>query len=205
MTPTNDTEPTTAHTPEPWTFNHTAIVQDSQGIILADCEMVAAPERDAPAPGQEVANARRICAAVNACKGISTEALERGILAELRHVLGELLASAADLDAAIDGATEEFDDERARLRATIHAAQAIQDGTELDLDQLLAGRGEIALGWSVEDVQQVRPDLSDEQAWQVLQRVERKHDATLGVTWDTLEWAAEDLFGAAPETASEEE
>ncbi len=71
---------------------------------------------------------------------------------------------------------------------------------DIDIDALLADRKQIALIWSIEDVQQVRHDLTDEQAWEVLQQVKNDHDATLGVTWDTLEWAAKDLFGAAPET-----
>ena len=77
-----------------------------------------------------------------------------------------------------------------RLNAALRAAQSVLDaGTEVNVHELLASRGQIALVWGVEDVQEVRPDLTDEQAWQVLQRVEHKHDATLGITWDTLEWA----------------
>jgi len=71
---------------------------------------------------------------------------------------------------------------------------------DIDIDALLADRGQIALIWSIKDVQEGRPDLTDEQAWEVLQQVKNDHDATLGVTWDTLEWAARDLFGDAPGT-----
>jgi hypothetical protein len=151
-------------------------------------------------PGAD-ANARRICAAVNACKGIPTEALERGVVAGLRHALGTLLDAAGDLDAAIDGATDQFDDERARLDAAIRSARAaLDDGMEIDVHELLAARRQIALVWSVEDVQGLRPDLTEEQAWEVLRQVERRHDAELGVTWLTLECVAEDEFGPAPET-----
>jgi len=76
----------------------------------------------------------------------------------------------------------------------------MKDNTDIDIDALLAERKQIALIWSIEDVQQVRPDLTDDQAWEVLQQVKSEHDATLGVTWDTLEWAANHLFGDAPET-----
>ena len=48
--------------------------------------------------------------------------------------------------------------------------------------------------WSIDDVRSLRPDLSDDQAWSVLQRVDDRKDATLGITWDTLSWAADDLF-----------
>lgn len=53
---------------------------------------------------------------------------------------------------------------------------------------------QIAIVWSVEDVQSVRPDLTDEQAFEVLEQVKHKHDATLGVTWDTLDFWADFLF-----------
>lgn len=45
---------------------------------------------------------------------------------------------------------------------------------------------QIALIWSVYDVQDVRPDLTDDEAYDVLQKVSRKHDADQGVNWDTL-------------------
>jgi hypothetical protein len=152
------------------------------------------------------ANARRIVAAVNACQGINTEALERGVIADLRHILGELLDAAGDLDAAIDGVTDEFDAERARLNATIRAAQSALDAdTEIDLHELLAGQRKIAAVWCIEDVQAMRPDLTDEQAWEALRQVKRNHDAEVGINWYTLEWVAEDLFGDAPKTATEEE
>ncbi len=70
----------------------------------------------------------------------------------------------------------------------------MQDRYEIDVNELLAERKQIALIWGVEDVQEIRPDLNDDQAWEVLQAAERKHDATLGICWETLEFWAEDLF-----------
>ena len=78
--------------------------------------------------------------------------------------------------------------------------QTMPPNDDIEIDALLAERKQIAFIWSIEDVQEVRPDLTDEQAWQALQQVKSDHDATIGVTWDTLEWAAKDLFGDAPET-----
>ncbi len=52
----------------------------------------------------------------------------------------------------------------------------------------------INLVWNVTDVKIVRPDLSKEECADVLEAVERNHDATLGVTWDTLEFWAENLY-----------
>jgi len=76
----------------------------------------------------------------------------------------------------------------------------MKDTQDIDIHAILAERREIAITWSIEDVQFVRPDLTDDQAWQVLQQVNRHHDAELGVNWQTLECIAEDLFGDAPET-----
>jgi hypothetical protein len=81
----------------------------------------------------------------------------------------------------------------------------MQDTKDINIHALLAERKQIAAIWSIEDVQQVRPDLTDEQAWQVLEHADRKHDAELGINWLTLECIAEDLFDDAPETDEAEE
>jgi hypothetical protein len=50
----------------------------------------------------------------------------------------------------------------------------LPDPAEIDVHVLLAPRRQIASIWSIEDVQEVRPDLTDDQAWEVLQQVERE-------------------------------
>jgi hypothetical protein len=40
----------------------------------------------------------------------------------------------------------------------------------------------------------VRNDLTPDQAWEVLQAVERQHDCNYGITWDTLGITADELF-----------
>lgn len=55
----------------------------------------------------------------------------------------------------------------------------------------------IAIKWSIEDVQEVRPDLTEAQCREVLARVRDRHDATIGVTWDVLSTVADDLCPAA--------
>jgi hypothetical protein len=64
----------------------------------------------------------------------------------------------------------------------------------IDARELLAKHRMIGVVWSIVDVQQVRPHLTDDQAWEVLQEVERKHDAECGITWTTLEIVADGLF-----------
>lgn len=64
----------------------------------------------------------------------------------------------------------------------VFAPEQIQESECLD---------EISIGWSVEDVLEVAPDLTPEEASEVLRRVKHGHDATLGVTWETLEFHAD--------------
>lgn len=57
----------------------------------------------------------------------------------------------------------------------------------------------IIIEWDTSDVQEVRPDLSEDQAYQVLLTAKKEHDATTGINWDVLEGWANFLF---PETAT---
>jgi len=52
---------------------------------------------------------------------------------------------------------------------------------------------QIAIIWSIEDVQHVRPQLNDKHAMDVLDRIKRHHDCNLGVTWETLRIVAADI------------
>jgi hypothetical protein len=75
---------------------------------------------------------------------------------------------------------------------------------KIDIDALLAERGQIAVAWSIEDVQGVRSHLTAEQAWEVLEQVKENHDADWGICWTTLETVADDLF-PEPDTTDEAE
>ena len=84
-------------------------------------------------------------------------------------------------------------------------AEAKADGfpsnpAEVDVHALLAGRRQIAAVWSVEDVQEVRPDLDADRAWEVLEVAKDSHQADIGINWSVLESHAEMLYGDAPET-----
>lgn len=63
-----------------------------------------------------------------------------------------------------------------------------------ELHELLSRRRQIAHVWEIGDVRDLRPDLTEDEAWSVLQLVDDQKDATLGITWDTLEAAASELF-----------
>jgi hypothetical protein len=62
------------HTPEPWKYRGLQIESETEDI---------AELYDSGDDASNEANARRIVAAVNACKGIPTEALEGGVISEL--------------------------------------------------------------------------------------------------------------------------
>ena len=57
----------------------------------------------------------------------------------------------------------------------------------------------ITITWHIDDVQTMLEDrgydvvLTPEQMAMVLHHVKKNHDATIGVTWDSLEYAAEAL------------
>lgn len=53
---------------------------------------------------------------------------------------------------------------------------------------------EIAIYWHIDDVKSIRPDLNDVQAFEVLEQVKGKHDATVGINWEVLEIYADELF-----------
>ena len=48
----------------------------------------------------------------------------------------------------------------------------------------------IAIIWCIDDVKQVRPDLNDEDCLDVLNYADRKHDASMGISYDTLQYIA---------------
>lgn len=97
------------HTPEPWAMDwHFIVAPDPKGIypdiyigelIQEDSEE---PSRIA-SPEEQIANGRRIVAAVNACKGIPVEALEEGIVEEMRELLER---SVMELEDWLVGLTE---------------------------------------------------------------------------------------------------
>lgn len=72
----------------------------------------------------------------------------------------------------------------------IHAA--------VNISELLAKSRTIAIIWTVEHVRKARPDLTEDQAWEVLERARRAHDRDYGLTIGNLGDHAFALFGPAP-------
>jgi hypothetical protein len=107
-----------------------------------------------------------------------------------------LRCALADLEAILP----EYDPEHelsawetlAELRTLVDSEERLQAADRYD------PATQIVIVWSVEDVLEVRPDLAEEQAIQVLRLVDKHHDASIGTNWETLESFASDLFGEAP-------
>lgn len=122
----------------------------------------------------------------------------------LREALAWLATAAEDLDAAIDGATSEFDIERLELKtACQNARDVFASRDRLDVHELLAARKQVAVIWGIDDVRSVRPDLTDDQAWEVLTECRRKHDCEWGFTWTYIKDMADILFPEQPSTTKE--
>jgi hypothetical protein len=67
------------------------------------------------------------------------------------------------------------------------------------ISKRLAAHGYIAAIWHIDDVRELRPDLSKAQCMKVLLACERHHDAEIGINWDVLRFWAEELpAGAEP-------
>jgi len=52
----------------------------------------------------------------------------------------------------------------------------------------------IEISWHIDDVKELRPDLSDAQAREVLKRAKDQHDASIGINWEVLAFHADHLF-----------
>jgi len=59
--------------------------------------------------------------------------------------------------------------------------------------KILEDEDRIYISWGTDDILQraedleVEPKISKEKAREILQEMERSHDATLGITWDTID------------------
>lgn len=105
------------------------------------------------------------------------------------------LKDSREAEAAATRAWQAIADAQAAIRAAKESG--IARPPEIDIHAVLAERRLIADVWGIPDVRSVRPDLSDDQAWAVLQRAQRHYDAATGINWDVLAWHAEEIAEAA--------
>ncbi len=71
-----------------------------------------------------------------------------------------------------------------------------------DVKRLLDRQRQVAVIWEVDDVLVLRPELTDDQAWEVLKDAYDYHDAGIGLNWESIEATAESLFGPEPYAVS---
>jgi hypothetical protein len=64
----------------------------------------------------------------------------------------------------------------------------------MNIHEQLKENKQIAMIWGVDDVLIVADWLTDDQAWEVLQDVARHADSSVGISWDTLEITAQDMY-----------
>lgn len=99
------------HTPEPWSLSD---AKNAAGVILGgpsrslhtgttvQSQIASACLQEWMTSGERDANARRIVACVNACRGLSTDVLERMPTGGLLNATAELLTRRAQLLAALE-------------------------------------------------------------------------------------------------------
>ena len=68
---------------------------------------------------------------------------------------------------------------------------------EMELLMAKSKKMSVSVKWTISDIQQVRPDLDDDQAMSALEYAVDCHDANVGINWTSLEAAAEALYGEA--------
>jgi hypothetical protein len=70
----------------------------------------------------------------------------------------------------------------------------LEETNAIDIEAHLASRSQIASIWSVEDVRTRSPNLSDDQAWQVLQIAAQRYDRTGQLGWKTIQKVLAELY-----------
>jgi hypothetical protein len=60
--------------------------------------------------------------------------------------------------------------------------------------EMLASPDWISVFWGIDDVKSVAEHLSDDEAREVLETADRRHDADIGINWTVLETIADMLF-----------
>jgi hypothetical protein len=53
---------------------------------------------------------------------------------------------------------------------------------------------QIAIIWSIQDVQENHPLLTDQQALEVLKTMKNHHDANVGINWETIDFWVSQLY-----------
>jgi hypothetical protein len=147
------------------------------------------------------------------------ESVKIGVVFEqASHLAVFDLAKLAKADIAFGSNSYRGDQYEPRLRKSIsdreNAEATISDSAinasdpvciDRQVDELLARNRQVAVIRCIEDVQSVRPDLNDDQAWSVLKQCREVHDCELGFNWLLIETVADDLYPSDCDGDSETE
>lgn len=69
-----------------------------------------------------------------------------------------------------------------------------EDIQELAKDEFYNQETQVAIPWSIEDIKNDRPDLTDEECLDVLHVAIDEHDANNGINWDILQYHTNRLY-----------
>lgn len=62
----------------------------------------------------------------------------------------------------------------------------------------------MSIWWSIEDVtDRCREDITDDEAREILEMMDKYHDCTIGVSWDTMDVYIDEVLNQREETAEE--
>ncbi len=67
------------------------------------------------------------------------------------------------------------------------------------MKQTETGEWYLSDDWHIEDVQNVRPDLDEDQCIHVLEIMESNFDANEGINWDVIRYTADNLYPTTEE------
>jgi hypothetical protein len=73
-----------------------------------------------------------------------------------------------------------------------------EDEFDFDLDEALEERRQVAVIWATDHVQEIRPDLSADQSWEVLKTCRARWGSCQGIDWQVIEMTADELYGPKP-------
>jgi hypothetical protein len=101
-----------------------------------------------------------------------------------------------DTDAFIEEAVDSLIGEVEEAIENIRKYHPSGDKTtqDVDIDDLLAENQAIAIVWDIQHVKDQRPDLGDEQAWEVLQECQRCHERLNDPLLETIRQVADNLY-----------
>jgi hypothetical protein len=73
-----------------------------------------------------------------------------------------------------------------------------EDDFDFDLVEALEEHRQVAVIWTTDHVRGIRPDLTDDQCWEVLKLCRARWGSCQAIDWETIEKTAGELFGPKP-------